>query len=174
MGVGVWKFRKKQRKALKALQAAHQPPAVAVVPINGMHAPPAAPPMHPIPAPAKAGLQSPPPAAHAVPGNAPPAAPAKAAPPGFVDNRHLPPPAAPVLANVPHASSSSVEVRGRCDGCGLNVMSNDDGRQREGEAYFHQQCVKGHCGSCGLIVHARTLNRVYVGGRYYHPNCAPH
>ncbi|MFN9953818.1 MAG: hypothetical protein ACK55I_12030, partial [bacterium] len=28
-------------------------------------------------------------------------------------------------------------VRGVCDGCGKNVMSNDDGRWREDDKYYH-------------------------------------
>ena len=64
-----------------------------------------------------------------------------------------------------------VEVRGVCDGCGQNVMSNDKGRKREGEKYYHEQCVKGLCVGCGRIVHANA-ERVKVSGEYWHRDCS--
>ena len=78
---------------------------------------------------------------------------------------------APQLVNVPQqAHSEPVEVRGVCDGCGQNVMSNHEGRKREGDKYYHPQCVKGNCGSCGRIVHANS-ERMKVAGVYWHKDC---
>ena len=62
------------------------------------------------------------------------------------------------------------EVRGMCDGCGQNVMSDDEGRVREGTMYFHLCCILGHCGHCGRIVHA-DADRVKVRGVYFHRDC---
>jgi hypothetical protein len=78
-------------------------------------------------------------------------------------------PAAPVLASVQQLDEQ-VEVRGMCDGCGQSVMSNDEGRKREGEKYYHEQCVKGLCGGCGRIVHA-TADRARISGVYWHRDC---
>jgi len=61
--------------------------------------------------------------------------------------------------------------RGVCDGCGQNVMSNDDGRKREGSQYYHSHCVKGMCGGCAKVVHAEAA-RVVLGGVYWHMDCA--
>jgi hypothetical protein len=62
-------------------------------------------------------------------------------------------------------------VRGVCDGCGHNVMSNDEGRHREGSKYYHEQCVKGMCGHCNKIVHA-DAERVVHEDQYWHKDCA--
>jgi hypothetical protein len=61
-------------------------------------------------------------------------------------------------------------VRGVCDGCGKNVMSNDDGRWREDDKYYHMECMKGRCGGCGVIVHAND-ERVRLSGVYWHHDC---
>jgi hypothetical protein len=61
-------------------------------------------------------------------------------------------------------------VRGVCDGCAGNVMSNDDGRWREDGKYYHLECIKGRCGGCGLIVHAND-ERVRLSGVYWHHDC---
>ena len=90
---------------------------------------------------------------------------------GFIVSRSAPAaPAAPVLASVQQVDEQ-VEVRGVCDGCGQNVMSNDEGRKREGEKYYHEQCVKGLCVGCGRIVHANA-ERVKVSGEYWHRDCS--
>ena len=83
-----------------------------------------------------------------------------------------PPPAGHALAYVEHAGASSgpPTVRGICDGCGVGVLSNDNGRVREGESYFHAHCVRGHCGGCGLVVHAAS-GREKRGGVYWHAEC---
>jgi hypothetical protein len=74
-----------------------------------------------------------------------------------------------VLASVQQLDEQ-VEVRGVCDGCGQNVMSNDEGRKREGSKYYHEQCVKGLCGGCGRIVHANA-DRGSISGVYWHRDC---
>ena len=89
---------------------------------------------------------------------------------GFIVTRSAPAaPAAPVLASVQQLDEQ-VEVRGVCDGCGQNVMSNDEGRKREGSKYYHEQCVKGLCGGCGRIVHA-SADRGSISGVYWHRDC---
>jgi hypothetical protein len=62
------------------------------------------------------------------------------------------------------------EVRGMCDGCGEYVMSNDEGRKREDDKYYHSECIKGRCGGCGVIVHAND-ERVRLSGVYWHHDC---
>jgi hypothetical protein len=62
------------------------------------------------------------------------------------------------------------EVRGVCDGCGEYVMSNDEGRKREDDKYYHSECIKGRCGGCRLIVHAND-ERVRLSGVYWHGDC---
>ena len=89
---------------------------------------------------------------------------------GFIVSRSAPAaPAAPVLASVQQLDEQ-VEVRGVCDGCGQSVMSNDEGRKREGSKYYHEQCVKGLCGGCGQIVHANA-DRDRISGVYWHHDC---
>jgi hypothetical protein len=61
-------------------------------------------------------------------------------------------------------------VRGVCDGCGEYVMSNDEGRKREDDKYYHSECIKGRCGGCGVIVHAND-ERVRLSGVYWHHDC---
>jgi hypothetical protein len=39
-----------------------------------------------------------------------------------------------------------------CEGCGEYVMSNDEGRKREDDKYYHSECIKGRCGGCGVLV----------------------
>ena len=126
--------------------------------------------------------EAPPPSSAAAPVAAAPVAaapaPAKAAPAppapaktgfGFVTTRNPPSVVAPVLSNVPAAQAAAV-VRGVCPGCKANVMSDDDGRSREGDTYYHERCIKGMCGGCGLIVHADSA-RVRRGAEYWHTDC---
>ena len=81
----------------------------------------------------------------------------------------------PVLMPAANLANAQVAepavVRGVCDGCGQNVMSNDEGRKREGTKYYHEQCVKGMCGHCNKIVHA-DAERVVREGVYWHKDCA--
>ena len=89
---------------------------------------------------------------------------------GFIVSRSAPAaPAAPVLASVQQLDEQA-EVRGVCDGCGQNVMSNDEGRKREGSKYYHELCVKGLCGGCGRILHANA-DRDRISGVYWHHDC---
>jgi hypothetical protein len=53
----------------------------------------------------------------------------------------------------------------------MNVLSNDEGRVREGEVYFHADCIKGYCGGCGKVVHKEAL-RTKRNGVYLHAECA--
>ena len=94
------------------------------------------------------------------------------------------PAAAPAsLAAVPHAAapitpvalaqlanSEEVEVRGVCDGCGQTVTSDDEGRKRQGDKYYHARCIKGYCACCHTIVHADAA-RVVIDGAYWHTDC---
>ena len=81
---------------------------------------------------------------------------------------------APAVAKHPPAQSQAqvAAVRGRCDGCGTNVMDQDTGRVREGDKYFHGHCVKGECGGCGLVVHANSVREIHGNpGVYWHSDC---
>ena len=93
--------------------------------------------------------------------------------PNFVTVRSGPSSAAPALSNIAAAeeAAEAPTVRGRCDGCRRNVLSNDEGRQREGDKYYHSKCVKGFCGGCGLIVHI-DAGRVKRDRVYWHADCA--
>ena len=116
------------------------------------------------------------------PAASPPAAPPPAAAPSA---RSVPTPApAPlnpefsVRRNLPTApagssgSSSSGGVRGTCPGCNRSVLSTDDGRVKEGDNYYHQECVKGPCSKCGKSVYAdQERGREGPGAPYYHITC---
>jgi hypothetical protein len=81
------------------------------------------------------------------------------------------PPAHPALASAQQLDvEEEVVVRGVCDGCGQNVMSNDEGRKREDDKYYHSGCIKGLCGGCGRLVHANS-DRVRLSGVYWHSDC---
>ena len=88
---------------------------------------------------------------------------------GFIAVRSAQQSAPPVLANVQQLDEE-VEIRGVCDGCGEYVMSNDEGRKREDDKYYHAECIKGRCGGCRLIVHALD-ERVRLSGVYWHHDC---
>jgi hypothetical protein len=98
----------------------------------------------------------------------------------FILNRSTPDAAAPNLGQVPHApgtasaasqqAAAPPEVRGVCPGCARNVLSNDEGRHREDDIYYHSECVKGWCGRCGKIVHNNGA-RTWVDGEYWHVGC---
>ncbi len=75
-------------------------------------------------------------------------------------------------ANLANAQAAEPAVeRGVCDGCGQNVMSDDEGRHREGGKYYHEQCVTGMCVHCHKIVHA-DAERVVHEDQYWHKDCA--
>jgi hypothetical protein len=98
----------------------------------------------------------------------------------FILNRNTPAAAAPNLGQVPHApgtasaasqqAAAPPEVRGVCPGCERNVLSNDEGRHREDDIYYHSECVKGWCGRCGKIVHNNGAPTC-VDGEYWHVGC---
>jgi hypothetical protein len=78
--------------------------------------------------------------------------------------------AAPRLAGAAVAAADEeVSVRGVCDGCGQDVLSNE-GRKREDNKYYHEGCVKGQCGGCGRVVHAESA-RASIRGVYWHAEC---
>jgi hypothetical protein len=96
---------------------------------------------------------------------------------GFIAIRSAPPaPAASALADVQQIpqpglpDAEEVVVRGVCDGCKQNVMSNDEGRKREGNKYYHLWCIKGYCVGCARIVHANS-DRARISGEYWHRDC---
>ena len=103
----------------------------------------------------------------------------------LIAQQSVPPMPVVSLANVVHAPQESMPaanlgnargggpgvVRGVCDGCGQNVMSDDEGRHREGNKYYHSNCVKGMCGRCNKIVHANA-ERVSQADMYWHRECA--
>jgi hypothetical protein len=76
----------------------------------------------------------------------------------------------PLRAAEEEEEEEEVEVRGVCEGCGEYVMSNDEGRKREDDKYYHSECIKGRCGGCWLIVHAND-DRVRLSGVYWHRDC---
>jgi hypothetical protein len=100
---------------------------------------------------------------------------AAAAQGGFIMSRSAPLPVAAVLGSVSQATASEAapnqapSVRGVCPGCQRNVLSNE-GRWREGEQYFHSDCVKGMCGGCGKVVGKEAL-RSKIGDMYWHDEC---
>ena len=77
-------------------------------------------------------------------------------------------------ASAPNGSSesSSAGMRGICPGCNRSVLSTDDGRVKEGDHYYHQECAKGPCSKCGKGVYAdQERARVGPGEPYYHIVC---
>ena len=68
------------------------------------------------------------------------------------------------------AQNPPTNVRGICDGCGENVIDEDNGRVREGDKYYHAACIRGSCGGCHLIVHANA-ERQQRAGVYWHNDC---
>jgi hypothetical protein len=100
-----------------------------------------------------------------------PLASAPLAPSHFLAQPAVPPIPAANLANVAYAPAPEpVVVRGMCDGCGTNVMSNHDGRKKQGQKYYHIECFRGYCAICEQIVHAAS-DRVRVGNSYQHRDC---
>jgi hypothetical protein len=68
------------------------------------------------------------------------------------------------------AEEAELSVRGVCDGCRRGVLSNDEGRIREGDKYFHAECVICQCGGCGRVVHAESAIAA-LQGVYWHAEC---
>ena len=68
------------------------------------------------------------------------------------------------------AEEAELSVRGVCDGCRRGVLSNDEGRIREGDKYYHAECVICQCGGCGRVVHAESAI-ASLRGVYWHAEC---
>jgi hypothetical protein len=77
---------------------------------------------------------------------------------------------APAAPGLSVAESDAAMVRGVCAGCGQSVLGNQ-GREREGDSYYHAGCIKGRCAECGLIVHANSVGEVNINGQFYHTEC---
>lgn len=80
---------------------------------------------------------------------------------------------APISAR---ASTSSApeepSFRGVCRACNRNVYSSDEGRVKEGDHYYHRECVKGVCSRCGNSVYG-DQERGRDEDTYYHIQCPP-
>ena len=79
----------------------------------------------------------------------------------------------------------TINIKGKCKGCGKNVYSNEERVKKMGD-YYHDRCLatntmqitntqnmgmtKGQCGGCGKPVFS-TQERVNLGGVYYHEKC---
>jgi hypothetical protein len=64
--------------------------------------------------------------------------------------------------------------RGKCPAWNRNVYSTHEGRVKEGDRYYHQECVKGPCSKCGRNVFAeQERGRDGPGAPYFHITCPP-
>ena len=70
------------------------------------------------------------------------------------------------------ASGSAGALRGECPGCKRNVYTTDEGRVKEGNTYYHAECVKGVCTKCNNNVYGDQA-RSREGDAYYHLECPP-
>jgi hypothetical protein len=70
------------------------------------------------------------------------------------------------------ASGSVGALRGECPACKRNVYTTDEGRVKEGNAYYHAGCVKGVCTKCNNNVYGDQA-RSREGDAYYHLECPP-
>jgi hypothetical protein len=68
------------------------------------------------------------------------------------------------------ASGSAGALRGECPGCKRNVYTTDEGRVKEGNTYYHAECVKGVCTKCNNNVYSDQA-RSREGDAYYHLEC---
>ena len=60
--------------------------------------------------------------------------------------------------------------RGVCPACHRNVYTSDEGRVKEGDHYYHQECVRGVCARCSKNVYG-DQERGRDGDAYYHIQC---
>jgi hypothetical protein len=60
--------------------------------------------------------------------------------------------------------------RGVCPACHRNVYTSDEGRVKEGDHYYHQECVRGVCARCSKNVYGDQA-RGRDGDAYYHIQC---
>ena len=93
-------------------------------------------------------------------------------------------PAFTLARNVPaasHAPGSSAAgpsnvsqepraFRGVCPACRRDVYTSDEGRVKEGDHYYHPECVKGACTLCSKNVYG-DQERGRDGDAYYHIQC---
>ena len=70
------------------------------------------------------------------------------------------------------ASGSAGALRGECPACKRNVYATDEGRVKEGNSYYHAECVKGVCTKCNNNVYGDQA-RLREGDAYYHLECPP-
>ena len=60
--------------------------------------------------------------------------------------------------------------RGVCPACHQSVYTSDEGRVKEGDHYYHQECVRGVCARCSKNVYG-DQERGRDGDAYYHIQC---
>jgi hypothetical protein len=70
------------------------------------------------------------------------------------------------------ASGSAGALRGECPACKRNVYTTDEGRVKEGNTYYHAECVKGVCTKCNNNVYGDQA-RSREGDAYCHLECPP-
>ena len=70
-------------------------------------------------------------------------------------------------SNVSHEPEA---FRGVCPACHRNVNTSDAGRVKEGDHYYHQECVRGVCTRCSKNVYGDQA-RGRDGDAYYHIQC---
>ena len=70
------------------------------------------------------------------------------------------------------ASGLAGALRGECPACKRNVYTTDEGRVKEGNTYYHAECVKGVCTKCNNNVYGDQA-RSRAGDAYYHLECPP-
>jgi hypothetical protein len=108
--------------------------------------------------------------------NAPALVPAPAPAPAALDPEFTFARNAPVSSSAAGPSRSSApeepSFRGLCPACNRNVYTSDEGRVKEGDRYYHRQCVKGVCRRCGNNVYG-DQERGREGDAYYHIQCPP-
>jgi hypothetical protein len=79
----------------------------------------------------------------------------------------------PAASHAPGPSTVSQEpraFRGVCPACRRDVYTSDKGQVKEGDHYYHQECVKGACTLCSKNVYG-DQERGWDGDAYYHIQC---
>ena len=93
--------------------------------------------------------------------------------PAFTLARNLPAASHAPGSSAAGPSNVSQELRafrGECPACRRNVYTSDEGRVKEGDHYYHQECVKGVCTLCSKTVYG-DQERGRDGDAYYHIHC---
>ena len=96
--------------------------------------------------------------------------------PAFTLARNLPAASHAPGSSAAGPSNVSQELRafrGECPACRRNVYTSDEGRVKEGDHYYHQECVKGVCTLCSKTVYG-DQERGRDGDAYYHIHCPEH